>query len=322
MDLEGDVQQVPGLKFYQNVFVDPVGRVQNVETNSCVKRVVQVIDGTLEDVLHLVGYQYECIENLVKDNILRASDEVNISLKELPQRTPSAYLLQGNGLIYGVIINEKGEARIVGIIRHVIPGTHDDTNYRAVIIAKDASWTFCNPKDINIQEKIEAGAHFGMTSISGSLFLQVKQCRNEEMAELVLVLEKGFFIIEESNIDWIRLKTCLSIGAVEPKITALEKEDCIVSFCGACICKQDGFQLFGSGNAIIRYSAFCEFLREMGNIPNPIPILQVNDAHEDINENAVYEQFNERALNSNQEEGFINESFDFKEEEFEEDYDY
>jgi hypothetical protein len=263
MALSGDYPLVPGIRLDTTVYVDNFGQISTEPTMSCINGVIQVIDGKTKDILHLIGHPIRSVEHLITDGIFRSTEEVNQTIKELPQRGPASYLLQENDLLFGAIIDSKGETRIAGLVRHVIPEHHNDGYQKALKIAKDNTWDFCHPRDLDLSASISGGAIFGIIGIGGMFFLQTNVCDANELPDLSLILQSGYFIIEDSKLIWIRLKTCQRIGEIESNVSHLERGECLVSSRGGCIRGLDGFELYGSGSAIVDFERLKEFVISM-----------------------------------------------------------
>jgi hypothetical protein len=80
-----------------------------------------------------------------------------------------------------------------------------------------------------------------------------------------LIQQKGYFIIEDAKVDWIRSKVGLKIGQMESRVTTLKPRECLVSIRGGCVRNGDRFELFGRGNAIVSFDALHNTLISMRN---------------------------------------------------------
>jgi hypothetical protein len=265
MTLSGDINLIPGLKLETDIFVTNSGLISAVETEYCVRSVSQVIDGAVDEVIHLIGYPNNDIQHLTTDGVMRSTDELNSQLKQLPPRAPGSYLLQENDKLYGVIIDSNSEAKVVGLINEVIPRQQTNGKCNTVVIHRDGNWETTNSRDHELPALISGGALFGMIANNGFLFLQTKDSTLEELSQLVLIQQKGYFIIEDAKVDWVRSKVGLKIGQMESRVTTLEPFECLVSRRGGCVRNGDRFQLFGSGNAIVSFDALNNMFISMRN---------------------------------------------------------
>lgn len=265
-----------GLRYETKLHVDANGKVvknpENTTDLYLVPDVLQIVDGSLKDIEHLVGYGREQIHELLDDNmVLHSSDAVQEKLDELPPRAPGAFLVEDDGVLYGLIIDRYNELKIVGTIQKVVPGRHG-REFRAFrlkeITEKETEgWEFCNPKEIFISTIIENGGYLGMVSLDGYCFLQLEPVTSG-FAKLGLVLQNGYFFLERRRVIWTRQKPQLRIVDMEIGCSDLEREDCIVACCGAVVYKDNDsdMEVFGRSNAIVNYTALKEFLYAMGNV--------------------------------------------------------
>ncbi len=229
------------------------------------RSVSQVIDGAVDEVIHLIGYPNNHIQHLTTDGVMRSTNEVNSQLKQLPPRAPGSYLLQENDKLYGVIIDWNSEAKVVGLINEVIPRQQTNDKCNTVVIHRDGNWKTTNSRDHELPALISGGALFGMVANNGFLFLQTKDSTLEQLSQLVLIQQKGYLIIEDAKVDWIRSKVGLKIGQIESRVTTLEPRECLVSIRGGCVRNGDRFELFGRGNAIVSFDALHNTLISMRN---------------------------------------------------------
>jgi len=268
MTLSGDINKTPGLRLDADIYVTNSGLISDnqIHKDYQIKGVSRVIDGTIDRVIHLIGYPNTDIENLITAGIIRSTNQIKSQLKQLPPRAPGSYLLQKDERLYGVIVDSNGEARIAGRVNCVIPSQQSNGYCNTVMIEKDGDWKTCSSKDFDLRVMIATGAVFGIVSNDGFVFIQTKISPNQQLSQLVLIQQKGYFVICDTNVDWIRLKVGLHIGKIESRVTRLEPFECIVSRSGGCVRNGDRFELFGSGNAIINFNAFQDMMVYMKTV--------------------------------------------------------
>jgi hypothetical protein len=147
MTLSGEIDLIPGLKLETDIFVTNSGLISAVETQYCVTSVSQIIDGAVDQVIHLIGYPNNHIQHLTTDGVIRSTNELNTQLKRLPSRAPGSYLLQENDKLCVVIIDWNSEAKVVGLINEVIPRQQTNGKCNTVVIHKDGNWKTTNSRD-------------------------------------------------------------------------------------------------------------------------------------------------------------------------------
>ncbi len=265
MTLSDDIDLIPGLQLETDIFVTNWGLISAVETQYRVRSVSQVIDGAVDEVIHLIGYPNNHIQHLTTDGVMRSTNEVNSQLKQLPPRAPGSYLLQENDKLYGVIIDWNSETKVVGLIIEVIPRQQTNDKCNTVVIHKDGNWKTTNSRDHELPALISGEALFGIVANNGFLFLKTKDSTLEQLSQLVLIQQKGYFIIEDAKVDWIRSKVGLKIGQMELRVTTLEPRECLVSRRSGCVRNGDRFELFGRGNAIVSFDALHNTLISLRN---------------------------------------------------------
>ncbi len=133
------------------------------------------------------------------------------------------------------------------------------------MIHKDGNWKTTNSRDHELPALISGGALFGIVANNIFLFLQTKHSTLEQLSQLVLIQQKGYFIIEDAKVDWIRSKVGLKIGRMESRVTTLEPRECLVSRRSGCVRNGGRFELFGRGNAIVSFDALHNMLISLRN---------------------------------------------------------
>lgn len=264
MALSGDTNtNIASVLFNQSFSIDEDGKIVS-DFGKRISNVIQVIDGSIENVLHLIGHNQEKIEELLENDILKSSFEINEKISKFPERSPGVFLLEKDGLLYGVVIDENHKAKLVGVVRHVLPMTKNDEKYESVITSADGSWKLSNlnQQDVTMIRKNES--NFGIVVLDGFFFLQVG-LPDDGLTELVLILEDSFFIIEKAPIECVKVKEFVrqENGQNEVVITKLTCNECIVSRCGGCIRTAEGLKIYGKGNTIINSFSLQECLFSM-----------------------------------------------------------
>jgi len=202
--------QKPTVKYHTVVNVDQ--NANKVITNRSdrnklvVNHVIKVVNGTLESVLHLIGYSYMQIRKINRQLSIRYDPEQNKQFElslfddqidaDLKKSRPSrAHIVQYDNRLYGVIIDE-GIARICGHISRVIPRLKDDNNNvsheRGVIINRNSNgdnWLSCHKE---VRDYIENGKHMMCVSEKGALLIVPNSdcSRHQFDNKLLLVLGK------------------------------------------------------------------------------------------------------------------------------------
>ena len=261
MALSGDTNtNIAGVMFNQSFSIDKDGKIVS-DFGNRISNVIQVIDGSIEDVLHLIGYNQEKIEELLENGILKSSFEINEKISEFPERSPGVFLLEKDELLYGVVIDENHQAKLVGVVCHVLPMIKNGEKYESVIVSANGSWRLSNlnQQDITMIRKNES--NIGIVVLDGFFFLQI-DLLDDGLAELVLILEDSYFIIEKVPVECVKVKEFIrqEDGQNEVVITKLTCNECIVSSCGGCIRTAEGLKIYGKGYTIINSFALQECL--------------------------------------------------------------
>lgn len=252
MALSGDTNtSIACVLFNQSFSIDEDGKIVS-DFGKRISNVIQVIDGSIEDVLHLIGYNQDKIEELLENGILKSSFEINEKISEFPERLPGVFLLEKDELLYGVVIDENHQAKLVGVVCHVLPMTKNGEKYESVIVSANGSWKLSNLNQQDITTIRKNESNFGIVVLDGFFFLQIG-LPGDGLAELVLILEDSYFIIEKVPIECVKVKEFIrqENGQNEVVITKLTCNECIVSSCGGCIRTTEGLKIYGKSNTII-----------------------------------------------------------------------
>jgi hypothetical protein len=259
----------PSVKYHTIVYVDQNG---NIETNNnhkklMVNNVIKVINGTLESVLHLIGYSYMQIRKLNRELSIRYDTEQNrefvLSLfesqinddlkKSRPVRT---HIVLYDNRLYGVII-DKGIARICGHINRVISCPKDDNNnvphMRGIRIDRtnnENNWFSC---DTEVRNLIENGKHIIEVSEKGALFIvsNGERIGHQFDDQLLLIIGHGFAVIDDSPqipVHWIRTKQ--NLKEYQRESTQLTSGESIVVAFAAISISCDHYKVYGTGSVI------------------------------------------------------------------------
>ena len=268
-DIFGEVQQKrASIRLETDIRVSPSGLVSEDWSDQLVTGVTQVVEGDIDQVLHLIGYGVLDLDELTSDGILSASDEVNEKLKLLGPRSPSSHLLVHNNRLYGVVVDHQNQSRVLGLIDCVIPNKqiNSDFNTNTLVIGRDGVWKTMRSKDFNLDNLVDSGVVFGIVSEHGFAFFESGKPSEEEMSKLVLVLNKGYFVIEDTKVNWTRLQVGLRIDEFKTKTTTLAPKECIVCLRGGYLRTGDRLEVFGSQNAVVDYDSLHNMMKAMRTV--------------------------------------------------------
>lgn len=235
-----------GQTFYFNNDIGEAAQENDTEGNLIeILNVIQVVNGTIEEILHLIGYHYDNIQHLLVDNVLRAADETKKSLTELTIQAPGAFIIEENGFLFGVIIDKHKKLSLAGVIRSIFKPKYNDL---ALIIDKEG-FEDSNIKDYSIKKWLKEGGLYGIVTHGGYMFVQTNEPKKDDFAQLTLMINQTYFLFNENNVVWSRADP----NTLEIESEKLASKDCLLISQGACLWTTHGFEILGNGNLVIDF---------------------------------------------------------------------
>ena len=235
-----------GQTFYFNNDIGETSQENDAEGNLIeVLNVIQVVDGTIEEILHLIGYHYDVVQHLLVDNVLRAADETNKSLTELTIQAPGAFIIEENGFLFGVIIDKHKKLSLAGVIRSIFKPKYNDL---ALVIDKEG-FEDSNIKDYSIKKWLREGGLYGIVTNGGYMFVQTNEPKKDDFAQLTLMINQTYFLFNKNNVVWSRTDP----STLEIESEKLSSKDCLLINQGACLWTAHGFEILGNGNLVIDF---------------------------------------------------------------------
>ena len=258
--------KTPSIRFDANIYVSSGGQVSKDKTDSCVHfvcGVVEVVNGSVDQVLHLMGHPYYELNGLVdNDGCLNTTPEVNDRFEGSLPRPPASHLVLQDNRLFRVVIDGNNDCRVVGAISQVVPS--GDAN--VLKCGRDGIWTTIRSKDIDINSMVANGVVFAVVSEGGFAFIQTDVCPPQEMSELTLVVNKGYIVLEETALHWTRLRVGLRRDEFATNTTKLLAEECVVTGRGGYLRRDDHFEVFGSHNAVVYFKALKNMMEVMATV--------------------------------------------------------
>lgn len=274
MALSGDICKEVGIKWPSIRFANEIqftneGLITELSEDSTNHRlfdVFEVIDGNIDSILPLIGHKRREIRSLIKDNVLMATEEVVDKIKTFGPRSPATHLLVENNRIYGIIVDDYNNCRVVGRITSVVPQKGSKNDQNVAIVGKQGFYKTCRSKDCDLKALVESGVIFSIISERGFAFIQTNDTKTEDFPDLVLVLNKGYILFEDLTIDWIRLQIGLRINEFKIKKTTIDAKECIVTFRGGYIREDNALVFYGSQNSVLDFFSFHDLMLNMNTI--------------------------------------------------------
>ena len=297
MALSGDPiksSALPSIRLDKEVLINNSGLVSDDPRDHWVRGVVEVVSGDIDQTLHLIGYEDHDIYHLLNDGCLSSTDEVIEKLKQFGARSPGSFLLIHSNRVYAVIVDHKNECRVIGQINAVIP-YKDNTQSKdmnVVIVGKDGSRRDSNSRSFDIKQMVSSGVVFGIVSEGGFAVIETDiNTSNQDFARnLVLVANKGYFIFEESKVDWKRLEVGLRKEEFAVKMTTLMANEILVTRSAAYIRDNDRYVVFGGHNAVFNFNAFQNMMNAMTTVGHQNTTTDDNSNSELENQNSSEEK--------------------------------
>ena len=178
---------IPTVKYHTVFTIDEDQRLfESTAENCIVNNVVKVINGSLESVLHLIGYSFTQIKQINRQLAIKYSPEQNqefelsyterqmsnMSADIVHKRPSRPHILQFEDHLYAVIV-DRGVARICGQISQVIPKTLKTTQISLFMRGHKISGNGGNVEKLSrneeVRKHIDSGHHIVIVSEKGSL---------------------------------------------------------------------------------------------------------------------------------------------------------
>ena len=257
----------PTVRYHTTVYAEEIQNLfdRSIE-NYGINNVVKVINGSLESVLHLIGFSLTQLKQINRELALNRStqqkDEFEFSLTEseisenyqklLKERPSRAHVIEHENRLYGVVVDE-GMARICGQIKRIIPKrvTADNNSIlnRGIKISTNSSEGQHLKYEDEVKKHIESGQHCVIVSEKGSAFVVPSDSTGHQYeTPLTLVLGHGFVLINETTVQWIRTKQHLRDERRESTQLSTN-ESIVVSFAAICI-GSNHIKVCGSGSVV------------------------------------------------------------------------
>lgn len=175
---------VPKVMYKVKVYTEEAKMKDNLKDRFVVENVIRVIAGTLEEVLHLIGYSYLQIKKINRQLAItyphkqKTEFELSYSENQIPDeikngRPTRAHIVEWEKQLYGVIVDE-GIARICGqistTIGKMVDGVRTSVTERGVRVI-DSERVLQNVSEEEQQLLVRSGKHFVMVSEKGWLFV-------------------------------------------------------------------------------------------------------------------------------------------------------
>lgn len=204
-DPSGDIELQKGLLLAVTVRVNASGQIVGPAEDESwdkqrsvqIQNVYECVATSVKSILALVGHERNVVAKYSTGNNMIVCSEQATDYMARFVRMPDVHLVKEDDQLHCVLIDEHNVASIVGMVTSVVPG-----NQNNLAILNNDRMEMSSTKELGLRGTITCpNSTLVMTSLNGFVVVKPNQASND----LVLILEKGYFVLQNKPLWWKRV---------------------------------------------------------------------------------------------------------------------